>query len=121
MRLYCGIDLHSNNSYLVVLDEADHAVYKRRLQNDLALILSELAPFKDQIVGIAVESTFNWYWLVDGLMTAGCRVHLANPAAMQQYKGLKFADDRSDARWLAHKKRGQVLAVDEGLSSTAKT
>jgi len=25
-----------------------------------------------------VESTFNWYWLVDGLMDNGYRVHLAN-------------------------------------------
>jgi transposase len=109
MKLYCGIDLHSNNSYLVALDEQDHAVYKRRLRNDLALILSELAPFKDLISGIVVESTFNWYWLVDGLMAAGYRVHLANPAAMQQYKGLKFANDRSDARWLAHMLRLGVL------------
>jgi transposase len=109
MKLYCGIDLHSNNSYLVTLDEQDHAVYKRRLRNDLALILSELAPFKDLISGIVVESTFNWYWLVDGLMAAGYRVHLANPAAMQQYKGLKFANDRSDARWLAHMLRLGVL------------
>jgi len=51
---------------------------------------------------VVVESTYNWYWLVDGLMEAGYRVHLANPAAMQQYSGLKYTDDRSDARWLAH-------------------
>jgi transposase len=102
MRLYCGIDLHSNNSYLVVLDDRDRVVYRRRLRNDLGLILQALAPFADQLVGIAVESTFNWYWLVDGLMDAGYRVHLANPGAMQQYDGLKHADDRSDARWLAH-------------------
>jgi hypothetical protein len=25
-----------------------------------------------------VESTYNWYWLVDGLMEHGYRVHLAN-------------------------------------------
>ena len=109
MKLYCGIDLHSNNSYLVVLDEHDRAVYQRRLQNELDLILRELAPFAEQLVGTVVESTFNWYWLVDGLMEAGYRVHLANPNAMRQYDGLKFADDRSDARWLAHMLRIGVL------------
>jgi transposase len=109
MRLYCGIDLHSNNCYVVVLDEQDRVVYRRRLRNDLRLILQELAPFAEQLVGIAVESTFNWYWLVDGLMEAGYRVHLANPAAMQQYDGLKFADDRSDACWLAHMLRIGLL------------
>jgi transposase len=109
MRLYCGIDLHSNNCYLVVLDEQDRMVYRRRLRNELGLILQELAPFSDQLVGIVVEATFNWYWLVDGLKEVGYRVHLANPGAMQQYKGLKFADDRSDARWLAHMLRIGLL------------
>ena len=109
MRLYCGIDLHSNNSYVVVLDEQDRVIYQRRLPNDLELILRELAPFSEQLVGIAVESTFNWYWLVDGLMEASYRVHLANPAAMRQYDGLKFTDDRSDARWLAHMLRIGLL------------
>jgi len=109
MRLYCGIDLHSNNAYVVVLDEQDHVVYRRRLSNDLELILQELAPFAEQLVGVVVESTFNWYWLVDGLVEAGYRVHLANPSAMQQYSGLKYADDHSDARWLAHMLRIGVL------------
>ena len=109
MRLYCGIDLHSNNAYVVVLDEQDRVAYRRRLRNELGLILQELAPFAEQLVGIAVESTFNWYWLVDGLIEANYRVHLANPAAMKQYSGLKFADDCSDARWLAHMLRVGLL------------
>ena len=29
-------------------------------------------------------------------------MHLANTAAIQQYGGLKYTNDRSDARWLAH-------------------
>jgi transposase len=60
-------------------------------------------------MGVVVESTYNWYWLVDGLMEAGYRVHLANPAAMQQYNGLKYTDDHSDARWLAQVLRLGVL------------
>jgi transposase len=42
-------------------------------------------------------------------MDANYRVHLANPAAMQQYSGLKYSDDHSDARWLAHLLRLAVL------------
>jgi transposase len=56
-----------------------------------------------------VESTYHWYWLVDGLMERGHRVHLANTAAIQQYNGLKYTDDHSDARWLAHILRLGVL------------
>ena len=109
MRLYCGIDLHGNNAYVVVLDEHDRVIYRRRLPNELAVILAELDSYQSQLVGIVVESTFNWYWLVDGLMDAGYRVHLANPVAMKQYSGLKHSDDKSDARWLAHMLRIGVL------------
>ena len=101
MKLYGGIDLHSNNSVIALLDEHDSVHYRKRLPNDLSLILSELAPFAEVLEGLVVESTYNWYWLVDGLMEAGYRVHLANTAAIVQYSGLKYADDDSDARWLA--------------------
>ena len=102
MKLYGGIDLHSNNSVIVILNEKDETVYKKKHKNDLLEILSCLLPFRDQLQGLVVESTYNWYWLVDGLMEAGFKVHLANPAAMQQYSGLKHTDDKSDAHWLAH-------------------
>ena len=66
MKLYCGIDLHSNNSVVVILDEADKVVYQKKLNNDLTLILEQFSVYKDKITAIAIESTFNWYWLVDG-------------------------------------------------------
>jgi len=52
-------------------------------------------------VGIVVESTYNWYWLVDGLMEEGYKVHLANPSAIKQYEGLKHSDDVREAFFLA--------------------
>src|SRR5712692_4465775 len=104
-----GIDLHANNSVVVLLNEQDQVIYQRRLSNHLPTILEHLAPYHSDIKGVVVESTYNWYWLVDGLMEADYRVHLANPAAMQQYSGLKYTDDHSDARWLAHVLRLGVL------------
>jgi len=109
MPLYGGIDLHANNSVVVLLNAQDQVIYQKRLSNDLPTILEALAPHPGEIEGLVVESTYNWYWLVDGLMEAGYRVHLANPAAMQQYSGLKYSDDHSDARWLAHLLRLGVL------------
>lgn len=100
--VYAGIDLHATNSVVVVLDEQDHVLYQKRLRNDLTLIRDALAPYQATLHGIAVESTYNWYWLVDGLMDAGYTVHLAHAAALPQYSGLKHADDPHDARWLAH-------------------
>jgi transposase len=109
MALYVGIDLHANNSVVVVLDEQDRVVYQKRVANSLEHILAQLAPYHASIAGVVVESTFNWYWLVDGLMEAGYQVHLANTAAIQQYAGLKHTDDHSDARWLAHMLRLGLL------------
>jgi transposase len=109
MKLYAAIDLHSTNNVTVVIDEQDRVVYQKRLPNDLALILKELSVYQSELEGIVVESTYNWYWLVDGLMAEGYKVHLANTAAIQQYEGLKYTDDHSDARWLAHLLRLGVL------------
>ena len=109
MSLYGGIDLHANNSVVVLLNEQDEVIYQKRLPNDLPTILGQLAPYHTELKGLVVESTYNWYWLVDGLMEASYRVHLANPAAIQQYSGLKYTDDHSDARWLAHLLRLGVL------------
>ena len=112
MALYAGMDLHSRNTYLGVLDHKFKRVFNKRLNNDLSLILSTLEPFREELQGIVVESTFNWYWLVDGLMDAGYRdLHLANPCAIKQYEGLKYSDDRHDAFWLAHMLALGILPV----------
>lgn len=108
MELYAGIDLHSNNSVIVVLDANDREVYRKRLPNDLAAITAALRSC-GQITAVAVESTFNWYWLVDGLQDAGFEVRLVNTAAVKQYDGLKHGGDFSDARHLAHLMRLGIL------------
>jgi transposase len=109
MKLYTAFDLHSNNSYLGIVDENGKRVFKRKLLNDPANILDTLKPFKEDIAGIAVESTYNWYWLVDLLMAEGYKVHLANPAEIQKYTGLKYADDQHDAFWLTEMLRLGIL------------
>lgn len=102
MGLYGGIDLHSRISWLVILDGATKVVLEVKLGNELLDFLRVLEPHREELAGLAVESTPNWYWLVDGLQDAGYRMHLTNTCAVQQYSGLKYTDDRHDARWLAH-------------------
>ena len=65
MKLCGAIDLHSYNNVTVVSDEQDHIVYRKRLPNALALITQQLAGYRESLEGIVVESTYNWYWLVD--------------------------------------------------------
>jgi transposase len=106
---FCGIDLHSNNSVVVISDEMDKRLLRRRCPNDLDTILKVLAPHKSELSAVVVESTYNWYWLVDGLMAAGFEVKLANTVAMKRYDGLKHSDDTDDAAHLAHLLRLGIL------------
>jgi transposase len=101
MPLYGGIDLHSNSNQSAILSEDRKRIMRRKLDNDPAHILSFWEPYKPDLAGIVVESTYNGYWLVDLLQENGYRVHLANPAAIQKYSGMKHADDNHDAFWLA--------------------
>src|SRR6056297_1486252 len=91
-QLFGAFDLHSNNNHLAIIDAEDNRVYRKKLPNQPDVILAELEPYRTFLTGIVVESTFNWYWLVDLLMDEGYRMHLANPAGIQKYKGLKHAD-----------------------------
>ena len=106
---FSGIDLHSNNSVVVVSDEADKVIVEKRLPNDLPTILATLEPHRNELAGVVVESTYNWYWLVDGLQAAGYRVHLANTTAIKHYEGLKHSGDETDAAYLAHLLRLGIL------------
>lgn len=109
MKIMVGIDLHSNNALCGLMDESGQRLVHKKLPCDLAAILQLLEPYKDRIATVAIESTFNWYWLVDGLQDHGYHVALANPARMQPYRGMKYTDDVSDAYFLAELLRLNLL------------
>lgn len=111
MSLYAACDLHSNNTVLAVIDAAGAPQYKHRLPNDLSVIGSALAPFREDLVGVAVESTYNAYWLIDGLQAAGYPAQMVNTLAVPQYAGLKHGDDDSDALHLAELMRLGLLPL----------
>ena len=107
--LYCGVDLHSNNAMYVITDEKDKQLLRQRLPNELPVVLQTLAPFRPRLKVVAVESTYNWYWLVDGLLEKKYPVVLAHPSEMDQYDGIKEADDLTDAAFLARLARLNIL------------
>jgi hypothetical protein len=59
MALYTGFDLHSTNSYLGIIDEDGKRIWKKKLRNDPGLISTTLRRFKNDIIGVVVESTYN--------------------------------------------------------------
>ena len=108
-KLMAGIDLHSNNIVVGVMDMEGKRVAHQKLPCELQEVVTFLAPFKERLENVAVESTYNWYWLVDGLHQAGYPVVLANPARIDQYSGIKHADDKNDAFFLAELLRLKIL------------
>ncbi len=109
MVLHCGVDLHGDNAFYGIVDESGKRIFGKRVSNKLELVLQVLDPYCQELESVIVESTYNWYWLVDGLSDHGYEVHLANPAGIQQYNGLKHVDDRSDAFFLAELSRLGIL------------
>src|SRR5512135_3065429 len=108
-KLIAGIDLHSNNLVIGMINQDGKRLEHRTLACDLKEVVDYLKPFKPRLQSLAVESTFNWYWLVDGLRAQGYPIDLANPAQIQQYSGLKHADDKHDAFHLAELQRLKIL------------
>jgi transposase len=110
-QLMAGIDLHSNNAMIAIVDEDGRRLKHKKVDCSLMQVVEFLAPWKDQLKSIAVESTFNWYWLVDGLRALSYPVVLANPAKIDQYSGIKHADDKNDAYFLAELQRLNILPI----------
>ena len=108
-KVMAGIDLHSNNLVIGIMDMDGKRVASQKLSCKLKEVVEFLSPFKTRLEQVAVESTYNWYWLVDGLQTLRYPVVLANPAGMEQYNGIKHADDTNDAFFLAELLRLKIL------------
>jgi len=118
--IFCGIDLHSNNLVLALVDEQGRRLAQQKLPCELPTILDWLAPWKARLQRLAVESTFNWYWLVDGLEDAGYPIEVANPAQFQPYRGLKHSDDVSDAWFIADLLRLNILPTGYKYERTTR-
>jgi len=108
-RLHAGIDLHSNNLMIGLVNQDGKRVAHRKLECRLSEVVDFLKPHRRQLESMAVESTFNWYWLVDGLRQLDYPIDLANPARIEQYNGLKHTGDKDDAYHLAELQRLKIL------------
>ena len=108
-KLIAGIDLHSNNLVIGVINQDGKRIACQKLDCDLNQVVEFLRPLKPQLQSMAVESTFNWYWLVDGLRAQQFPIDLANPAQIKQYSGIKHTDDKHDAFHLAELQRLNIL------------
>ncbi len=79
-KVMAGINVHSNNVGIGVMDTDGKRLANRKVPCELNQVVSCLAQFRKRLEQVAVESTYNWYWLVDGLRALAYPVVLANPA-----------------------------------------
>lgn len=108
-KLMAGMDLHSNNVMIGIVDQDGKRIAHQKVECDLSKVAGFLKPYQKRLEKVAVESTYNWYWLVDGLSGLGYPMVLANPAKIEQYSGLKHGDDKGDAYHLADLLRLGIL------------
>ena len=97
---YCGIDLSATSSHICVVDESLAIHLQQKVRNELPRIIHLLQPFGPDLQ-IVVESTFNWYWLADGLLIAGFNVSLAHSLGLRLITQAKVKTDTRDAFTLA--------------------
>jgi transposase len=88
--MFSGTDLHSNNGVVAIIDDADRVLGQKRLPNDISKITGFLAQWQDEFTGVVVESTYNWYWLVDGLQD--CRTLASTYISSTRPRSSNLAD-----------------------------
>lgn len=108
MSFYCGLDLGATHCQVCVVDEAMEVQVERKVRNELGRI-TELLERYDPAPQCVVESTFNWYWLVDGLMEAGYEICLAHALGVRLITAAKVKTDRRDAFGLAKLLRADLI------------
>jgi transposase len=99
---HVGVDLHSDNAVVVMIDDSERWKLKRKFKLDIPTILSALEPYKESIKEIGVEATYNWYRFVDEFEQAGYKMRLAHPPLIEGKSGKKRTNDFHDAANLAH-------------------
>lgn len=105
---FMGIDLHKEYSAVTVLDETGNEIDQRNLANDPENFTLYLKRWEGKIK-VALEATYNWYWLVDLLQRLGAEVKLAHPYKTRIIGEAKVKTDKIDSRILAQLLRADFL------------
>jgi len=100
MQSYLGCDAHKHYSVFVAVDERGKATQPIRIEHNVAAYQRYLDTLPNG-TEIAIESTGNWYWIVDLMEQAGHKPHLANPSEAKKRMGKTHKTDALDAKGLA--------------------
>jgi transposase len=105
----CGIDLHSRQMYVCVMDRSGNKLVHTNIQgNDFAYLLKRVEPYRHSLT-VCCECTFNWYWLADACQREGITFVLAHALYLKAIHGGKNKNDRIDSEKLAHLLRSNLI------------
>ena len=96
-----GIDLGAKRSQICIIDEDNNVLVNISVPSSLAAILAIMKKYDALPAPVAVEATFSWYWLVDGLQDHHCDVHLVHASGFSSITKAKVKTDKRDAKTLA--------------------
>jgi transposase len=99
-KYVCGIDLHARKMSICVMDRSGKIYLRKEIPNSLPELLTRIASWEKDIT-IGVESTFNWYWLIDGLTAHKVPAYLGHALYIKWSSGQKHKTDSIDARQIA--------------------
>lgn len=108
MKYYIGCDAHKKYSVFTAIDESGKFSLERRVEHDregYSSFLRTLPPCSP----IAIETTGNWYWMVDEIEKAGHIPALVNAGKAKAMMGGINKTDKLDARGLATLSRNGTL------------
>jgi transposase len=109
-QFYCGIDLHTRNMYICILDQAGKIHYHDNVKCSGQNLLAAVRPFINDIV-IAVECIFAWYWVADFCASINLPFVLGHALYMKAIHGSKTKNDKIDSLKIAKLLRAGMLPM----------
>ena len=100
MNYFTGCDAHKKYSIFTGIDDKCQIQFTHRVEHEKAVFRSYLEGLPPGLP-IAVESTGNWYWIIDEIEKAGHHPQLVNAGKAKLMMGNVNKTDKLDARGLA--------------------
>jgi len=112
---YSGIDLHKDMSFITTISPSGQILKQSKLPNTQIAIQNYFSVFNDRHRAV-VESTSNWYWLVDLLNSCNIDVVLAHAKYLKAISYAKVKTDKVDSHTLAQLLRMNLIPPAHQIS-----
>ena len=109
-NFYCGIDLHTKNMYICILDQAGNILVHKNISTSPQAFLRIIEPFLPDIV-VTVECIFTWYWIADLCRNQNIPFILGHALYMKAIHGSKTKNDKIDSHKIAVLLRGGMIPM----------